>query len=55
LGIKRAYRVVMWLQLVKHCENAAQLPRPLIKVRIPMFILLNKQKVLANKKNKKRG
>jgi hypothetical protein len=53
LGIKHALGVVMLLQFVKLCENAVQLPPPLIRVHIPMSTLLIKQKVLANKKNKK--
>jgi hypothetical protein len=53
LGIKHALVAVMLQQLVKLCENVVQLPLPLIRVHIPMSILLIKQKVLANKKNKK--
>lgn len=53
LGIKLALAVETLLLLVKHCENAALLPPPLTKVHIPMFTLLKKQNILANKKNKK--
>jgi len=53
LGIKHALAVVTLRRPVKLCENAVLLPPLLIKVLIPMFILLTKQKVLVSKKIKK--